>query len=134
MTLEYTLDTIDKVAEKILDTATAKIFLFHAQMGAGKTTLIKELCNQLGVQDSISSPTYSLVNEYEGLHSKIYHFDLYRLKNENEIIDSGLDDYLYHNAFVFIEWPEKIKSFLPDNYHDLNIEIKKNGNRVLKIS
>ncbi|TYP75035.1 tRNA (adenosine(37)-N6)-threonylcarbamoyltransferase complex ATPase subunit type 1 TsaE [Aquimarina intermedia] len=134
MTFEYTLDTIDEVAHQILNNASSKIFLFDAPMGAGKTTLIKELCKQLGVKDTISSPTYSLVNEYQGTQGKIYHFDLYRLENTNEILDSGLDDYLYEDAFVFIEWPEKMQEFLPNNYHNLRVEIQKNGLRVLKIS
>ncbi|MFL1895525.1 tRNA (adenosine(37)-N6)-threonylcarbamoyltransferase complex ATPase subunit type 1 TsaE [Aquimarina sp. 2-A2] len=134
MTFEYTLDTIEEVAHQILNNASSKIFLFHAPMGAGKTTLIKELCKQLGVKDTISSPTYSLVNEYHGTQGKIFHFDLYRLENTHEILDSGLDDYLYEDAFVFIEWPEKMQEFLPDHYHNLRVEIQKNGLRVLKIS
>ncbi|WP_378188118.1 tRNA (adenosine(37)-N6)-threonylcarbamoyltransferase complex ATPase subunit type 1 TsaE [Aquimarina sp. W85] len=133
LTLEYTLATIDIVAQQILKSATTKLFLLNAPMGVGKTTLIKELCIKLGVEDGISSPTYSLVNEYHGSNCKVYHFDLYRLASEAEIISSGLDDYLYEDAFIFIEWPEKIKPFLPENYHEITIKLKNNGDRALTL-
>ncbi|MCC6838335.1 MAG: tRNA (adenosine(37)-N6)-threonylcarbamoyltransferase complex ATPase subunit type 1 TsaE [Bacteroidia bacterium] len=91
-----------------------KIFAFTGNMGAGKTTFIKAICEQMGVQDTISSPTFSIVNEYRtSKGEKIFHFDFYRIKAENEAFDMGYEDYLYSNAYSFIEWPEKIESLIP---------------------
>lgn len=110
-----------------------KIFLFYAQMGAGKTTFIKELCRSLGSGDSFSSPTYSIVNEYTCPGGKLFHFDLYRLNSSDELLDLGVDDYLQSGHYCFFEWPELVEDLLDDNY--LKIEIKVNGNiRYLRAS
>ncbi len=115
MIIEYTLDQLTTTAKKIIANAEHKVFLFDADMGVGKTTLIKEICNQLGVKDVISSPTYSLVNEYQATDDVIYHFDFYRIQNEEEAYDIGFEEYLDTDAWIFIEWPEKISNLLPKN-------------------
>lgn len=103
-----------------------RVFLFEAEMGAGKTTFIKQLCSQLGSKDSFSSPTYSIVNEYTYPQGKIYHFDLYRLNTSEELLDIGFEEYIDSGNYCFIEWPEKSKVFLPPDY--LRITITKNQN------
>lgn len=116
-------------------TNTHQYFCFNAQMGAGKTTLIKQLCEALGVDDVISSPTYSIVNEYLARNEQtIYHFDLYRLNSEIELLDIGIEDMLDSNAICFIEWPEKMLNFLPHNYVNVSIEVKNDNSRLFTIS
>ncbi len=111
-----------------------KIFAFSGQMGAGKTTFIKAVCEALGVTDTISSPTFSIVNEYvAATGEKIYHFDFYRIKSESEAYDMGYEEYLYSNAYCFIEWPEKIEGLLPEITVQVAISIK-NDHRVLLIT
>lgn len=108
-----------------------KVFLFDAPMGAGKTTFIKSLCSYLGVSDTMSSPTYSIVNEYDTKSNfKVYHFDLYRLKSSDELFEIGFEDYLNSNNYLFIEWPELAIPFLDSN---LRIIIyTENNNRYLR--
>jgi|SRR6218665_852892 len=102
-----------------------KIFAFSGPMGAGKTTFIKAICEALGVKDTISSPTFSLVNEYRSAAGgKIYHFDFYRIKSESEAYDMGYEDYLYSNAHCFIEWPEKISGLLPAEAVKVNLSLQ----------
>jgi len=132
--IEYTLKDIDKVAKQILKYATFKTFLFKAEMGAGKTTLIKALIKALGCKDVVRSPTFSLVNEYKTNNETIFHFDLYRLENENELYDFGFEDYLQTNAYVFIEWPEIATLLLTKKNHTLSITTSLNNHRFLKIS
>ena len=101
-----------------------KIIAFQGQMGAGKTTFIKAICEELGVKDNISSPTFSIVNEYKSAKGeKIYHFDFYRIKNLEEAYDMGYEDYFYSNAYCFVEWPEKIEGLLPDGTVMVNINL-----------
>jgi tRNA threonylcarbamoyladenosine biosynthesis protein TsaE len=132
MEFTYTQNEIGKVAEQLLKNSVSKTFLFYGNMGVGKTTLIKELTKQLGVMETSSSPSFSIVNEYDTPRGAIYHFDFYRIKNINEAFDIGLEDYLYSGNYVFIEWPEKIEKLLPENANKLKIEINKNGSRTLK--
>lgn len=107
-----------------------KVIVFDAPMGSGKTTFIKTLCIELGVTDSMSSPTYSIVNEYHTIHqSKIYHFDLYRLTSSEELYDIGFEDYINSNNYTFIEWPELAYPFLT-SYISVKIERDEN-NRYL---
>jgi tRNA threonylcarbamoyladenosine biosynthesis protein TsaE len=130
------LDEIDVAAKAFIATiGDKKIFAFNGEMGAGKTTFIKELCKQLGVTNGISSPTYSIVNEYNTNKGEtVFHFDFYRIKDEQEAFDMGYEDYLYSNNICFIEWPEKIKNLLPketvnvhltttENVRTINIDI-----------
>jgi tRNA threonylcarbamoyladenosine biosynthesis protein TsaE len=101
-------------------------------MGVGKTTLIKSLAKKLGVNDATSSPTFSLVNEYQLTGNQyIYHFDLYRLKTETEALDFGIDDYLYSGNWCFIEWPDKIPNLIPPEHSTIEINLLPNGKREL---
>jgi len=110
-------------AQQLLDfAANQRIFLFYGDMGAGKTTFIKSLCEGLGVTESVTSPTFSIVNEYRGANATVYHFDFYRLKSQSEAFDMGYEEYFYSDAYCFIEWPEKIADLLPDHY--LKVSIK----------
>jgi len=105
-----------------------RIFAFVGEMGVGKTTFIKELCKELGVKDNVSSPTFSIVNEYlAGEGSKVYHFDFYRIKSLEEAFDLGYEDYLYSNSYCFIEWSEKINELLPNDV--VTIEMFKEGEK-----
>jgi tRNA threonylcarbamoyladenosine biosynthesis protein TsaE len=101
-------------------------------MGVGKTTLIKKLCTLLGVEGTTSSPTFSLVNEYQTTENQIvYHFDCYRLKSETEALDMGIDEYLYSGNWCFIEWSEKIKTLIPELHTVVNIKLRSDGKRLL---
>ncbi len=131
MTLEYTLKDLPDIAGEVISNIRNKIVLFDAEMGVGKTTLIKEICKYLGVKDTISSPTYSLVNEYECKDGFIYHFDFYRLQEEEEAYHIGFEEYLDSGAWVFIEWPDKVYNFLPDNITKISIKILNDQKRVL---
>jgi tRNA threonylcarbamoyladenosine biosynthesis protein TsaE len=111
-------------AQSLLNFAgSQKIFLFYGDMGAGKTTFIKALCAELGVVDDVTSPTFSIVNEYAGSEAKVYHFDFYRLKNQEEALDMGYEEYFYSNNYCLIEWPEKIPDLLPPHYVRVTIEV-----------
>ena len=129
----YTTKEIDFIAQKIIQSTNSKTIAFYAPMGAGKTTLIKALLKELGSIDKVSSPTFGLVNEYNDIHNEVlaYHFDFYRLENEMEALDMGLEDYLYSNKWIFIEWPEKIPSLLPDTMQRITIEILDTATRQI---
>ena len=114
MNENYSLLNINQVAKDIIKYSEHKVLLFHGEMGAGKTTLIKEICKELGSDDSISSPTFSIVNEYITLNNDtIYHFDFYRINSEEEAYNIGIEDYFYTDAWCLIEWPSVIKNLLP---------------------
>lgn len=122
------------VANKIILSATSsRIFLFYGDMGAGKTTLIKALCEQLGVTEPATSPTFSIVNEYIGKDNRIYHFDFYRLKTETEALDMGYEEYFYSDAYCFIEWPEKIPALLPEHYNKVEIAVQPDNSRRISV-
>lgn len=128
--LNIDISSIDKhtvAAKQLLEFAgKERVFLFDAQMGAGKTTFIKSLCSYLGVIDNMSSPTYSIVNEYRtNSNEKIFHFDLYRLKNSEELLNIGFEDYLGEDFYKFIEWPELALPFLTSY---VRIIINEDGN------
>jgi tRNA threonylcarbamoyladenosine biosynthesis protein TsaE len=124
------------IAPKILaDFGNQKIILFTGEMGAGKTTLIKLLCQQLGVEEATSSPTFSIVNEYlSNTQQSIYHFDFYRIENEAEVYDLGYEDYFYSNNYCFIEWPEKIPNLLPETYVEVTIVLDEQNNRLISVA
>lgn len=108
-----------------------KIFLFQGEMGAGKTTLIKSLCLQLGMLENVSSPTYSLVNEYVFHEGRIFHFDFFRIKNESEAFDLGFEEYLTSGDYCFIEWPEMIPNLWPDSFLEIKIIETESGIRKI---
>lgn len=121
---EHELDAIAKAL--LLFAGSTRIFCFEAQMGAGKTTFIKALCRVLGCQSPVSSPTYSIVNEYKTATGKLYHFDLYRLKSADELLDIGFEDYLYSNDYCFIEWPALATDFIHGPRLKVQISVKEN--------
>lgn len=126
------ISELPKVAKQILALhSDKKIFLFNAEMGSGKTTLIKQLCLELGVSETVSSPTFSIVNEYQGSTSTIFHFDCYRMENPEEAYDIGIEEYLFSDAYCFIEWPEIITNFLPEEGKcvSINIFVEPEGRR-----
>lgn len=134
MNIVFSLDQIQEVAEQIIASNPKKIILFNGEMGVGKTTLIKQLCKSLGVQDATSSPTFSLVNEYYTSNNQtVYHFDFYRLNKETEALDMGVDDYLYSGNWCFIEWSEKIASLIPEEHSTVTIELLSNEKRSLEL-
>ena len=125
------LDTIRESAREFINhIGEHKVFAFYGKMGAGKTTFVKAICEELGVEDVITSPTFAIVNEYEVKDSSlIYHFDFYRIKRLEEVDDMGYEDYIYSGALCFIEWPELIEDLLPDDAVKVNIEEKPDGTR-----
>lgn len=134
MEIKYSLEDISQIAKQIIEQCNSKIVLFYAEMGMGKTTLIKELVKQLGVNDVTSSPTFSLVNEYlSGTGEKVFHFDFYRINNEEEAYDIGIEDYFYSDAWCFIEWPSSIENLLPLESVKLYITKNDNDTRNIKL-
>lgn len=127
------LEELKEAAQTIIDAfPQERIFLFYGHMGAGKTTLINELCLLLGVTDHTSSPTFSIVNEYEAAKGQIYHFDFYRLKDEMEALDMGYEEYFYSGHYCFVEWPEKISNLLPLHYVKISISATENQHRIIE--
>ena len=128
------LSELDHAAELLLKSfPDDRVFLFYGHMGAGKTTFIKALCKALQVQDNTSSPTFSIVNEYSTPQGTIFHFDFYRIKEEEEAYDFGYEDYFYCGNYCFIEWPNKIPNLLPDDAKTIEIEITSPTSRKIII-
>ena len=126
------LATIHEAAKKFINNiGENKVFAFYGKMGAGKTTFIKALCDVLGVDDVVNSPTFAIVNEYHSgvLNGPVFHFDFYRIKHVDEAFDIGTDDYFYSGSPCFIEWPELIEPLLPDNAVRVDIEELPDGTR-----
>lgn len=135
MKIIFSLEEINEVAQKIFSEQPKKVILFNGEMGVGKTTLIKELSKNLGVTDATSSPTFSLVNEYQANDNQlVYHFDVYRLKSENEALDMGIDEYLYSGNWCFIEWAENIPNLIPDEHSVIEIKTLLDGKRELTLT
>lgn len=127
-------ELIAVAVDLLRDFGNKKVILFYGEMGVGKTTLIKVLCKQLGVNEVTSSPTFAIVNEYlSNTNESIYHFDFYRIEKENEVFDLGYEEYFYSGNFCFVEWPEKIPNLLPDNAVKVNIVQDEENNRLISV-
>ena len=124
-TLEYKEEELEGVAKNLLETfSDLKVWIFHGEMGTGKTTLIKKICSELGVSSEMSSPTFSIINEYQNDHGEdIYHFDCYRLDDPEEAVEIGVEDYFFSGNRCFVEWPSIISPFLPEEYLEININL-----------
>ena len=133
MELKYSLTDLAQAAKFVIEQSNTKTLLFYGNMGAGKTTLIKEICKQLGVNDRVSSPTFSIINEYEAENDIIYHFDLYRMEDEEEAYQVGFEEYIDSGHWIFIEWPERLEKLLPQKANKVVINILNQDNRVLEI-
>jgi len=133
MKVEFDILDIDKVAETILDNVHPKIMLFKGPMGAGKTTLIKALVRRLGSLDVVSSPTFALMNEYLTTDCKIYHYDFYRIKELEEALDLGFDEFIEEDAWNMIEWPDLVVGLLPLSYVEIEIDKLTDTKRVLHL-
>ncbi|MFA5618728.1 MAG: tRNA (adenosine(37)-N6)-threonylcarbamoyltransferase complex ATPase subunit type 1 TsaE [Weeksellaceae bacterium] len=124
------ISELAEVAAEILQNLKFKIILFEGELGAGKTTLIKELLKQMNSSDQVSSPTFSIINAYDIPGKKVYHFDFYRIKSEEEALDFGTEEYLDSGEYCFIEWPDIIRNLLPAEFHTLKIQVE-DGQRIL---
>ena len=133
---EYSLEDIEEVCRNLLPHLLGQKVLFYAPMGAGKTTLIKNLLKNLDVEGNVQSPTFAIVNEYYSRNIKdyIYHFDLYRIENEQELTQIGFEDYLDAERMVFIEWAERLDVFKPQKALSIEIEIIDSNSRILRLS
>lgn len=134
-TIKFQLSTIDDAARQFVEAIGDRtVFAFFGGMGAGKTTFIKAVCQQMGVtEDMVSSPTFAIVNEYEGSSGSIYHFDFYRIRQISEAVNMGFDDYLYSGNLCFIEWPELVEPLLPEDTVRVTIEEQPDGSRILSM-
>ena len=134
MTKNYLLDELPEIAKQVLEFSKHKILLFYGDMGVGKTTLIKELVKQLGVSDNVSSPTFSLVNEYHtNKGENVYHFDFYRIEKEEEAMDMGIEEYFYSDSYCFVEWPNKVENLLPLKSVIVTITANSNQQRTIEL-
>lgn len=136
--MQLTIKSIETIRETARDFIAAikgkgSCLAFYAPMGAGKTTFIKALCEELGVEDVITSPTFAIINEYtDGAGEPIYHFDFYRIKKLEEVYDMGCDDYFYSGCYCFMEWPELIEEALPDDVLRITITPRDDGSRIIE--
>jgi len=134
MNKNYSLESLSEIASEIITSAKNKTLLFYGEMGAGKTTLIKEICMQLKVVDTVSSPTFSLVNEYKtSKETSVFHFDFYRIIKEEEALDIGIEEYLYDKNWCLIEWPQNVENLLPLESVQIHLSILNNGKRNVQL-
>ena len=136
MEVNFTLEQIQDAAVKLLSVSTKyKVYALHGEMGAGKTTFIHALCEAMGVKDAVTSPTFSIINQYKTAKDEtVYHMDLYRIKDENEAINTGIEDCLYSGNICLVEWPEKAPGILPDDTLHITITSVDDNTRKLKIN
>ena len=130
------LSELDSISTELLRIGKdVPVWLFNGNMGAGKTTLIKSICKQLGIKSLVQSPTFALVNEYLSESQQIvYHFDFYRIRHETEALDMGVEEYLDSGNHCFVEWPEKIQSLWPSHYLNLTLNLGDEGERILEVA
>ena len=133
MIFEYKLNNIDNIAKELINSFKNKIVLFNGDMGSGKTTIISSIVNILGTNVKVSSPTFSIVNEYNIHAGSIYHFDFYRLKSSDEALDLGIYEYLNSGNWNFIEWGEKIQELLPEEFTTVSIKVISKEKRLLEL-
>lgn len=133
MEITYNLDGIKEVATKLVNSLSSKTLLIYGHMGVGKTTLIKAVVDVLGSKDEVSSPTFSIVNEYVTADHLIYHFDLYRIKDIEELYNLGIEEYLFTKNWIIIEWPEKIEQLISLPYNIVKLELTDSNTRTLKL-
>ena len=133
--MEITIRNIETIGEAahefIKQMGDRRVFAFYGEMGAGKTTFVKAICEALGVEDVITSPTFAIVNEYSLSSGSLFHFDFYRIKRLEEVYDMGYEDYFYSGALCFIEWPELVEELLPDDAVKVYITINSDGSRTV---
>ena len=134
MELKYSLTDLAQAAKFVIEQSNTKTLLFYGNMGAGKTTLIKEICKQLGVNDRVSSPTFSIINEYEAENDIIYHFDLYRMEDEEEAYQVGFEEYIDSGHWILIEWPDRLNRLMPEEANTITIEILHDNSRKVSIT
>lgn len=134
--MTYTISDLEPIAHEILVQAAGRtIWVFEGEMGAGKTTLIKAICKQLGIPSTVQSPTFSIVNEYiTSAGEKVYHFDFYRLKRESEALDFGVEEYFDSGSICLLEWAEKVESLLPENCYTIRITVIDEKSRNLSLN
>ena len=129
------LTTLPDIAARMLKAAAdRRVWLFTGEMGAGKTTLIKVLCRQLGVEDVMSSPTFSIINEYKTHDGHVFHFDFFRIVNEAEAFDIGAEEYFYSGNYCFVEWPEKVAALIPPRHVNITINFESQTLRTIALS
>ncbi|MGJ8593021.1 MAG: tRNA (adenosine(37)-N6)-threonylcarbamoyltransferase complex ATPase subunit type 1 TsaE [Aquaticitalea sp.] len=134
MEIKYHIEDIDSVAVQVLQVLTSKTILLNGNMGVGKTTFVKAMAKALDSIDNVSSPTFSIVNEYKLPNDKFYHFDLYRLNTEEEALEFGIEDYLSSNHWIVIEWPEKILNLLPEDVDRIDLILNDDHSRTLNLN
>ncbi|MEI8202667.1 MAG: tRNA (adenosine(37)-N6)-threonylcarbamoyltransferase complex ATPase subunit type 1 TsaE [Bacteroidota bacterium] len=130
------IDEIDGIVRNIFNTYPhERVFAFYGKMGSGKTTFIKKMCEQLGVECNTSSPTFAIINDYPKVdRGSVYHFDFYRIKNQMDALDIGFEEYLYSGNYCLIEWSEKIENLLPDNHIRIDIDVTENEQRIISLT
>ena len=135
--MEIKISNLDNIKEAasafIQQIGDHKVFAFYGSMGAGKTTFVKAICESLGVDDIITSPTFAIINEYHADDRVIYHFDFYRIKKLEEVYDMGYEDYFYSGSLCFIEWPELIEELLPEDAVKVSIKENPDGSRTVTL-
>ncbi|MDO5987847.1 tRNA (adenosine(37)-N6)-threonylcarbamoyltransferase complex ATPase subunit type 1 TsaE [Flavivirga amylovorans] len=134
MEINFGLNDVENIAKQVVKNAKTKTLLFYGDMGVGKTTLIKTIVKVLGSDDEVSSPTFSIVNEYQLNNDKIYHFDLYRIHDLEEAYNFGIEDYLDSEHWKLIEWPEKIEPILNDRFDRINLKLDSDNHRIIKLN
>ena len=133
MEITYNIQELPEIARMVLTHTATRTLLFYGDMGVGKTTLIKEVAKRIGVEDTMSSPTFSIVNEYEFDSDKLFHFDFYRINSEEEALDIGIEDYFESPHWKLIEWPEKVSNLLPEKNTTIQLIKNRNGSRTINI-